>query len=575
MPILSIPEKTREEIEKEKIAAKREEVLLCYNAAKATNRSAFLDGKTGSTSDYIYPNQLKDGENIEELFYKYNFRVVSVQKKTKVGADGLMIEIAKRLTTHPDDKFTVNPANVKIITGMSNAKWEKDMIDKAPFCFRKNIFHHGKLSRADLSDMRNALIIIDEIDTGDKEFQVLHTTLTEAGILNVENMIEQNNRFVFISATMIKELYDLYRWGDLHKIYKMTIPALYIGHTDFLSMGIIKEFYSLDSKEKAEQWIQEDLIDYYRCDYRVHLCRVNPKTETILINACIRKKISFRTHYSTHPLSDEELETIFEKKIDTHIVILVKGLWRRANLIPDQWKLRVGATHELHTKIIDNNVQIQGLPGRMSGYWRDVIERGHKTGPHRTSIRAIEEYEATYNDPFGKTSYQSAGFKKKKGKVSKKPTMLSPENITGLNACALPDIALNPLGIQHRVYSDESALIAACNLFKYTYIPTDDSKEGFKETSLNTTSCVVSLKQAIKKVPTAYGTHEGKTGYRVYYPCYEDITKKETLRFVFIIRPVTNPEDPEPNPDDVEALEIKKQELQSKIEMLDSMCLSC
>ena len=137
------------------------------------------------------------------------------------------------------------------------------------------------------------------------------------------------------------------------------------------------------------------------------------------------------------------------------------------------------------------------------------------------------------------------------------------------------------LDILYRIYSNVSDLQKACDLFKYNYVPTNDNEKGLKETSLNKKKCVATLQKAIDKVPTAYGTHEGKTGYRVYYPCYEDITKKETLRFVFIIRPVTNPEDPEPNPHDVEALERKKQELQDKnqelqekINQLDLMCPS-
>ncbi len=65
------------------------------------------------------------------MFYRYSRRIISIQKKTKVGADGLMIEIAKIVCTHIDDKFVVNPANVRIITGMSKAGWERDMIDKA------------------------------------------------------------------------------------------------------------------------------------------------------------------------------------------------------------------------------------------------------------------------------------------------------------------------------------------------------------------------------------------------------------------------------------------------------------
>ena len=43
-------------------------------------------------------------------------------------------------------------------------------------------------------------------------------------------------------------------------------------------------------------------------------------------------------------------------------------------------------------------------------------------------------YEKTYNDPFGSNSYQTSGFKKKKGKVSAAPTMLSAKHIPNLEA---------------------------------------------------------------------------------------------------------------------------------------------
>ena len=426
------------------ISARREDVLQAYNSARATNHRSFLEGDDKATAEYIFPNQMEDANNIVNMIYKDKRRVISIQKKTKVGADGLMIEIAKLLTTHNDDNFVVNPANVRILTGMSNAGWEKDMIDKAPNCFKDKIFHHGQLSKADLTNMHDSLIIIDEIDTGDKEFQVLHNTLKEAGVLDVNHMKKHNNRFVFISATMIKELYDLYRWGELHALYKMTIPASYIGHKDFLDRGIIQEFYSLETNENAEKWIQEDIIDKYEKDYRVHLVRVNGKTVNKVQNACIRKNVSFKNHTSTDRLTEDEIKEFFKEPLTKHIVLGVKGFFRRANLIPNRWKLRIGATHELYTKVVDNNVQIQGLPGRMSGYWRADIEAGHKTGPHRTSIKAIIEYEKTYEDPFGNNSYQTTGFKKKKGKVRKNPTMLSAQNIPNLEAVDLPEFDTHP-----------------------------------------------------------------------------------------------------------------------------------
>jgi hypothetical protein len=440
------------------ISARRENVLQSYKSAIALNHMLFCEGDDTATAEYIFPNQMVDANNIVNIFYNNNkkCRVVSIQKKTKVGADGLMIEVAKLLTTHIDDDFVVNPKNVRILTGMSNAGWEKDMKDKAPSCFKDKIFHHGQLKNAGLQNISNSLIIIDEIDTGDGEVSVLHTILKDAGILDVKHMEENNNRFVFISATMIKELYDLYRWGDLHELYTMTIPTAYIGHKDFLAMGIVKDYYDLSKKESADRWVREDIIENYGEDYRVHIVRVKGNkgkgNADMVQDACIRKGVLFRNHTSKDRLSPEEISSFFKEPLKQHIVIGIKGLFRRANLIPNRWKLRIGATHELWTKTVDNSVQIQGLTGRMSGYWRDVIEGGHKTGPHRTSVKAIEEYEKAYNDPLGANDYQTAGFNKKKGQVRAKTTMLTAKNIANLEPVDLPVI-------DNSISSDPSASV--------------------------------------------------------------------------------------------------------------------
>ena len=537
------------------ISARREDVLQAYNSARATNHRLFLEGDDRSTTEYIFPNQIEDANNIVDKFYKNKRRVISIQKKTKVGADGLMIEIAKILTTHNDDEFVVNPANVRILTGMSNAGWEKDMIDKAPNCFKDKIFHHGKLSKSELANIRNALLIIDEIDTGDKEFQVLHNTLKEAGVLDVKHMEEHNNRFVFISATMIKELYDLYKWGHLHELYKMTIPASYIGHKDFLDMGIVKEFYAINTKDSAEKWVQEDIIDYYnvscmckKCnseknDFRVHILRVNEKNINVVQNACISKGVTFRNHTSTDRLSKDEINEFFKEPLTQHIVLGVKGFFRRANLIPNRWKLRIGAIHELYTKVVDNNVQIQGLPGRLSGYWRDDIEGGHKTGPYRTSIKAIEEYEKIYLDPFGLNSYQTAGFTKDKAKLHTDPTMLSPKNITHLEAVDLPKLNSGEFERGYKVFNTQAENEKYAKDFGAKRISNYEmNDDGFKMCS--TTSLKVhSLEEIMKFTKTS---NEGsnmdkklsdlKVGEYAYrrYVCYGLLSDKSTERFVTI-----------------------------------------
>ena len=105
---------------------------------------------------------------------------------------------------------------------------------------------------------------------------------------------------------------------------------------------------------------------------------------------------------------------------------------------------KIGATHEKYVKKYDTNVQVQGLPGRMTGYWKDIIESGHKTGPYRTSGDCIKEYHETYENPFGFFKYSSKDFNLRKGRVtSRNPTFLSPENIDNLDKSPLP-IILDP-----------------------------------------------------------------------------------------------------------------------------------
>jgi|LauGreDrversion4_2_1035121.scaffolds.fasta_scaffold21731_5 hypothetical protein len=406
------------------IELNREIVKNDYNSAAKKNEEAYLNGDVKSSMKYIFDNQKEDAAQICNLFYTKQLRAISVVKRTKVGMNGLGIEISKNMSTHPDDNFVIHRTNIFFITAMSNKSWEGDMIEQMPACFSKNVHHHGKLQgfKTKLKNIKNAIIIIDEIDTGDKVDQKLDIILKESGILDIKYMEENNIRFVFVSATMINELRDLYKWGDKHETYYMTIPANYIGHMEFLELGIIQEYYPINNDKSAEKWVQEDIIQYYGSDYRVHIIRTEEKYKDFIFNACIRNKIAFKNHTSSDKISHEELSEMFNN-ITNHLVIAIKGFYRRANLIPNEWKKKIGATHERYVKKYDTNVQVQGLPGRMSGYWKQDILDGHKTGPHRTSIAAINEYEEFYKNPFGNGKYCTTGSKK---------LLVDPKNIKNL-----------------------------------------------------------------------------------------------------------------------------------------------
>ena len=380
----------------------RDYVLSSYDSAIKLNRTLFAKKDVKATSEYIYPNQKEDATMICNKFYTENMRVISIIKRTKVGMDGLMIEIAKIMSTHPDDNFVLDYNNIFFITAMSNLSWEIDMKEKIPDCFRENVYHHGKLKRlkSKLLNIKNALIINDEIDTGDKEEQKLHLLLKDSGVLDINYMECNNIRFIFVSATIINQLKELFKWGDKHQTYKMKIPDNYIGHKEFLELGIIQEYYPIINDKDAEKWVSEDILGYYGADYRVHIIRTDEKNKKYIQNACIKNNIIFKNHTSTDRIEEKDLEDIFNC-ITNHIVIAVKGFYRRANLIPNEWKLKIGATHERYVDDADTSVQIQGLPGRMTGYWKHkIVNKNYKTGPHRTLIKAIEEYELFYNNPY-------------------------------------------------------------------------------------------------------------------------------------------------------------------------------
>ena len=65
------------------ISARRDSVMQAYNSARAENHLRYLEGDDKATSEYIYANQKEDANNIVNMFFKHNYRVVSIQKKNK------------------------------------------------------------------------------------------------------------------------------------------------------------------------------------------------------------------------------------------------------------------------------------------------------------------------------------------------------------------------------------------------------------------------------------------------------------------------------------------------------------
>jgi hypothetical protein len=504
--------------------SQRESVLGDYNAAVLRNKLLFEKENNNATSEYIYENQKIDAMNIVDKFYKNkDLRVISISKKTKVGMDGLMIEISKLLTTHIDNNFILNMDNIRIITGMSNKKWETDLIKRAPKCFEDKIFHHDRLSKSKLSNLVNGLIIIDEIDTGSGYKQDLYKILELSEILDIDVMKEKNIRLIVVSATIMKELFDLRQWGyELYDHYKMVPPSNYIGHKEFLELDIIQDFDPnfdpIKTIENAEKWIKKDIVDRYKSDFRCHIIREKAGPSLNLIkDACEKhnatttnndkvKYMPYNSDDTPFTSTDEKdiFEYIFKEELTTHIILGVKGFFRRANLIQNKWKLKIGATHEYYTKNPDISVHIQGLPGRLTGFWRNELldennKLKYKVGPYRTSKDKIRQYLEMYDDPFGKAAYKEYGFLKGNKDLLdpdnwKNLQKIEVENTSGqgipikleiLDDQEILDQLLNLLNLKGKIKHNECVKILKVGIENNKIIMTDNNKESSKVVSFS------------------------------------------------------------------------------------------
>lgn len=360
--------------------ARKEVLEASFALAQAEHRLRYLSGDPMASDQYIFDSQKEFAMAVVREFGAY--QIVSAVKRTKTGMDGVLIYLAYQMALH-------HTPTVRILTGMSNVKWAAEMCAKIPSCFKACVHHHGKLGEANLEGIRDALIMVDEIDTGDKSMQVLERTFQAANLFDLDDLRARNIKLFFVSATMFRELKALEKC-PCHVSLHMPAAPNYLSHRDFLDRGIIQEYYDLSGAEAATKWLREDVLGY-GSDFRVHICRI--RDSDAMRNACAALGVDFRPWTSACPLSDEEMHALFTVKT-RHVVLAIKGFCRRATLLPNPWKLAVGATHELWTPVVNYWVQVQGLPGRLTGYWKHHLDAGHKTGPYRCSVRAIEEYEA-------------------------------------------------------------------------------------------------------------------------------------------------------------------------------------
>jgi hypothetical protein len=537
----------------------RDEVKKDYESAVAKNKRLYeIDRDPKASEQYIWPSQMFDAHAIVNLMLgnseaelqpdQHPPSLIGAHKQPQVGWEGIMIYIAYLMCTHPDDEILVSFKNVAFITAMSNSDWQKDARDRAPACFASQIFHHGNLQKATtlLNKIvrEGGIVFIDEIQIGSQEGQKLHSLFQDCGLLDITNLQEKKIKIVVGSATLIKFIHQASKWGDNFALYTITIPPNYLGFKQLKEKHILRQWKNMNTKPNTMEWLTE-IDTFYHNEYRVHLVRGSPKMISLINECAIERGYGIISHTSKQKLTDADKQRLFVDPLTRHWIVTVKDLWRAANRIPKDYKPRIGSVHEQYVRKVDDDVEAQGLLGRMLGF-NDYPE-GHKFGPYYTSLAAVDEYIAFAEDPFRRNSvYKCARYSRNRdGRVNiTERSAISPSNVANLVATSgirNPLFTTDPktFTVFKRAQDAKQYAIELGYQWREDVITqTLPTSNGFIVCGLNAARQVHTIYEVINGVRSAYGIAEdGIT--RTYRTClagYLNTTDINSVFFVVIIR---------------------------------------
>ena len=563
------------------------QILLEYEALKNSTLQTF------ENSNNFAKKILKHFENLQTL-------AIFVFALTQSGKTGLMRALIKIWCECVKNLMINASENIYLITGMSSKDWCDQMAQRFPKVLKENIYHRGQLKGKSKKDgvekfcksikgKRNCLILIDEVQLAAGEKQTLAQAFKEIGIFEPAYCFENDIKIVEVSATPDGVGMDLAdKWPDDNYKFMMMDPGP--GHTsqrhyyDTLKFAQdarrkkkvrlfqYKDFVNVKKKkrgcpteyddEKSERNIREykQLIAQRFGDTpRYHLYRqvrdkkyAAKELENMKKYGFSESEFEYKEYYGTTTKKDWGLgigtdeedykvninDDLLKHKPQKHTIILVKDLLTASHTIHKEY---IGSAYERWTKNVNDTLQIQGFPGRLTGYDvpGDIILF--------TNINTFERYfqivEKQGNLKEANVFWSSTTTKNTKlGCQTKKPTMNS--HINGKKKSSPSIQNKETPKDDYRVYKDKTIVVKVLELIGATFNKSNNfDDDGFYRISLNDKSKKRTLQETINKVPGTYGTNNGVKGYTNACRCYTDIDDNTSLVYVVpLINPKYTPE---------------------------------
>ena len=265
--------------------------------------------------------------------------------------------------------------NIFIITGLSDIEWKKDTKNRIPESINKQVFHRANLTKKflkEISEKRNCLIIMDEIQIACEENQTIHKSFEKAGFYNLKFLMKNDIKLIQFSATPDGHINDIGDWEKYSSRVRLLPGVNHYGPKQAIEQKRVKQYKNLvDEKNVIEL---KKVIEKKYKKPKYHLIRVPSKRENrdgtnnqqIVISnieLIFGKNYEYNENYLKTKKGD--INDILQKKPKNHTFVFYCEILRCAKT---QIKKHIGVSYERYSKFINDSTIIQGSFGRLTGY---------------------------------------------------------------------------------------------------------------------------------------------------------------------------------------------------------------
>ena len=337
---------------------------------------------TSSDSTGFFPNQQEAAINIRRSYLERKLRYALLMAQCQSGKTGAYHALIKMMLERGDVERVYILCGSHEVTLLNQAHEDAETLN--PEAYKSGAIqihfhqHFGKVSL----NIVNALIILDESHMVQTRGQELHKFLRKHGITmdgNPATLNDNNTYILSVDATPYTELAALKQKETPHeKHVEMLMPGMnYVGLKFFSNRKYLNPTYDI-SRNTADF---EKLLDEH-CHNRYALMRftngASPvAAETAVVDLCRRKGLPVLFYTSkTKDIAITVKEQQEERRRGINVpclddapaittVVIIRGCLRAGKVVP---KKHVGFVWE-GSKKSNTDVLVQGLPGRMCGYY--------------------------------------------------------------------------------------------------------------------------------------------------------------------------------------------------------------